>query len=142
MNTPPPFFVPSDPSKGSPRHTKFYLDKKNAKWKGVCAGIADYTGVDVTIIRIGLVALTLLGAGPWTLIAYWITAWMAPVKPSELAYETPEQAKFWQGVRVSPRRTVREVRSRFRDIDRRLADVEAYVTSSNSRLAREIEQLR
>jgi phage shock protein C len=45
-------------------------------------------------------------------------------------------------VRTSPRRTVRDVRSRFRDIDRRLADVEAYVTSSNSRLAREIEQLR
>ena len=32
--------------------------------------------------------------------------------------------------------------SRTRDIDRRLADVETYVTSSNSRLAQEIEQLR
>jgi phage shock protein C len=29
----------------SGKHTKFYLDKQNAKWKGVCAGIADYTGV-------------------------------------------------------------------------------------------------
>jgi phage shock protein C len=142
MNTPPPIFVPPTPSERSPRHTKFYLDKQNAKWKGVCAGIADYTGLDVTIIRIGLMAFTFIGGFPWTLIAYWITAWMAPVKPRELAYETPEQAKFWQGVRASPRRTVREVRSRFRDIDRRLADVEAYVTSSNSRLAREIEQLR
>ena len=28
-------------------HTKFYLDKQNAKWAGVCAGIADYTGIDV-----------------------------------------------------------------------------------------------
>jgi phage shock protein C len=37
---------------------------------------------------------------------------------------------------------VRDVRSRFRDIDRRLGEVETYVTSSNSRLAREIEQLR
>jgi phage shock protein C len=126
----------------APRHTKFYLDKQNAKWKGVCAGIADYTGIDVTVIRIGLVILTFLGGFPWTLIAYWVSAWLAPVKPRELAYETPEQAKFWQGVRASPRRTVRDVRSRFRDIDRRLADVEAYVTSSNNRLAREIEQLR
>jgi len=126
----------------APRHTKFYLDKQNAKWKGVCAGIADYTGIDVTVIRIGLVVLTFIGGGPWTLVAYWVAAWLAPVKPSELSYETPEQAKFWQGVRASPRRTVRDVRSRFRDIDRRLADVEAYVTSSNSRLAREIEQLR
>ena len=43
---------------------------------------------------------------------------------------------------ANPRRTARDVRSRFREIDRRLADVETYVTSSNSRLAREIEQLR
>ena len=126
----------------SARHTKFYLDRRNRKWSGVCAGIADYTGIDVTLIRIGLVILTILGGFPWTLIAYWAAAWMAPAKPLELSEESPEQVKFWQGVRASPARTVRDVRSRFRDIDRRLADVETYVTSSNSRLAREIEQLR
>ena len=126
----------------SAKHTKFYLDKENKKWKGVCAGIADYTGVDATIIRIGLVILTFVGGFPWTLVAYWVAAWLAPVKPREFAVETPEQTKFWQGVRASPARTVRDVRSRFREIDRRLAEVETYVTSSNSRLAREIEQLR
>ncbi|HEY0414388.1 MAG TPA: envelope stress response membrane protein PspC [Allosphingosinicella sp.] len=126
----------------SARHTKFYLDKQNKKWKGVCAGIADYTGFDVSVIRIGMVVLTLVGGFPWTLIAYWVAAWITPVKPREFATESPEQAKFWQGVRASPTRTVRDVRSRFRDIDRRLADVEAYVTSSDGRLAREIEQLR
>lgn len=125
----------------SARHTKFYLDKQNKKWKGVCAGIADYTGFDVTLIRIGLVVLTCV-MFPWPLLAYWVAAWIAPVKPRELMAETPEEAKFWQGVRTSPARTVRDVRSRFRQIDRRLADVEAYVTSSNSRLAREIESLR
>ena len=123
------------------RHTKFYLDKRNKKWLGVCAGIADYTGLDVTLIRIGTVLLTVLGSG-MTVIAYLIAAWLAPTKPRDFAHESPEQTKFWQGVRASPARTVRDVRSRFRDIDRRLADVETYVTSSNSRLAREIEQLR
>jgi phage shock protein C len=126
----------------SARHTKFYLDRRNRKWSGVCAGVADYTGLDVTIVRIGLVILTLLGGFPWTLIAYWVAAWLARNKPQELVQESPEQAKFWQGVRASPARTVRDVRSRFREIDRRLAEVETYVTSSNSRLAREIEQLR
>jgi phage shock protein C len=125
----------------SPR-TRFYLDKQNAKWSGVCAGIADYTGMDVTLVRIGMVLLTVLGGFPWTLIAYWITAWMAPRKPIELYEQDPDQKKFWQGVRANPQRTARDVRSRFRDIDRRLADVETYVTSSNTRLAREIEQLR
>lgn len=124
----------------SPR-TRFYLDKQHAKWSGVCAGIADYTGVDVTLIRIGVVLLTFL-SGPWTLPAYWITAWMAPRKPIELYEQDPDQKKFWQDVRRSPHRTARDVRSRFRELDRRLADVETYVTSSNTRLAQEIEQLR
>ena len=123
------------------RHTKFYLDKQNKKFLGVCAGIADYTGVDVTLVRIGMVILAIVGSGV-NIIPYFVTAWIAPKKPRELANETPEQTKFWQGVRASPARTVREVRSRFRELDRRLADVETYVTSSNSRLAREIEQLR
>jgi phage shock protein C len=125
----------------SARHTKFYLDKRNGKFMGVCAGIADYTGVDVTLVRVGTVLLTVLGSG-MTIIAYLVVGWIAPKKPRELRDETPEQTKFWQGVRASPARTVRDVRSRFRDIDRRLADVETYVTSSNNRLAREIEQLR
>jgi phage shock protein C len=124
-----------------PRHTKFYIDKRNKKWLGVCAGISDYTGIDVTVVRISVVLLTILGSGN-PLIAYLIAAWIAPKKPLELYEQLPEEQKFWQGVRASPRRTVRDVRSRFRDIDRRLADVETYVTSSNSRLAKEIDQLR
>ena len=121
--------------------TKFYLDKKNGKWAGVCAGIADYTGVDVTVIRLGFVLATFMLSG-MTLMAYFIIAWMAPKKPRDLYDEDPAEKKFWQGVRANPQRTTRDVRSRFRDLDRRLADVETYVTSSNNRLAREIEQLR
>jgi phage shock protein C len=121
--------------------TKFYLDKQNAKWAGVCAGIADYTGVDVTVIRMGFVLGTVLSGGN-LLLGYFIIAWMAPRKPIELYEQDPEQKKFWQGVRRSPHAMARDVRGRFRELDRRLADVETYVTSSNSRLAQEIEQLR
>jgi phage shock protein C len=124
------------------RHTKFYLDRQNRKWSGVCSGIADYTGLDPTVVRIGAVVLTLLGGFPWTVIAYFVAAWMAPRKPTELYGQDPEQTKFWQGVRASPARSVRDVRSRLRDIDRRMAEVETYVTSADTRLAREIEQLR
>jgi phage shock protein C len=124
------------------RHTKFYLDTQKRKWSGVCAGIADYTGLDATVVRFGAVVLTLLGGFPWTVIAYFVAAWMAPKKPVEFYGQDPEQTKFWQGVRASPARSVRDVRSRLRDIDRRMAEVEMYVTSSDTRLAREIEQLR
>lgn len=123
------------------RNTRFYIDKRNKKWLGVCAGIADYTGIDVTVVRIAVVLLTILGSGN-PLIAYLIAAWIAPKKPAELYEQKPEEQKFWQQVRTSPRRTVREVRSKFREIDRRLASVETYLTSSNTRLSREIENLR
>lgn len=121
--------------------TKFYLDKANAKWLGVCSGIADYTGIDVTWVRVGMVILTFAGGFPWTLIAYWLVAWMAENKPYGL-YADADDAKFWQGVRSNPRRSTAEVRAKFRDIDRRLADIETLYTSRNSRLADEIESLR
>lgn len=120
--------------------TKFYLDKQNAKWSGVCAGIADYTGFDVTLIRVGAVLLTLMTTG-WIIVAYFIAAWLAPKKPIGL-YDTIEDQKFWQGVRQSPARSARDVRAKFRDVDRRLADVETYYTSRNSSLANEIDSLR
>ncbi len=125
-------------------HTKFYLDKENAKWKGVCAGIADYTGVDVTLVRVGTILLTFMtiAGGPWVPIAYFATAWFAEKKPFHLYADDPEQKKFWQGVRQSPARTTRDIRSRFREIDRRLADIEIFYTSNNKQLADEIESLR
>lgn len=125
----------------APRRTKFYRDKLHGKLMGVCAGISDYTGVDATLVRIGFVVAVLMGFGA-PLLVYLAAGFIAPVKPRELSYDTPDDAKFWQGVRASPKRTVRDVRSKFRDLDRRLADVETYVTSSNNQLSREIEQLR
>ena len=126
----------------SASRTQFYLDKQNAKWKGVCAGIADYTGIDALFVRFGVVVLTLAGGFPWTLIAYWMVAWMGHAKPIGL-YETPDDAKFWQGVRSNPKRSTAEVRSKFRDIDRRLADIETHYTSrSSNSLAAEIDSLR
>ena len=123
------------------RRTSYYLDKQNAKWLGVCSGIADYTGIDRTWVRVAAVVLTIMGGFPWTLVAYWVTAWVANPKPYGL-YENAEEAKFWQGVRQSPTRSTRDVKAKFRDIDRRLADVETYYTSRNSSLANEIDNLK
>jgi len=123
------------------RRTKFYLDKRNARFLGVCSGIADYTGIEVTWVRVGVVLLTIIGGFPWTLLAYFITAWVADNKPREFYDMDPQEERFWQGVRAKPRASVRDVRSSFRDIDRRLADIETLYTSSSSRLAREIDEL-
>ncbi|AIT06081.1 MULTISPECIES: envelope stress response membrane protein PspC [Sphingomonas] len=120
--------------------TKFYVDKQEGKWLGVCAGIADYTGFDITLVRVAMIVLTLATSG-WVFVAYVAAGWLAPKKPLGL-YETQEDAKFWQGVRTNPKRSTAEVRSKFRDIDRRLADIELHYTSRNSRLAEEIDSLR
>lgn len=43
--------------------TRFHLDKPNGKLMGVCAGIADYTGIDALWVRVATVLLTLAGFG-------------------------------------------------------------------------------
>ena len=121
--------------------TRFYRDKRNGKVMGICAGIADYTGFDVTLVRICMIAALFLSSGSVAPI-YFIAGWITPTKPRELDYYDREDRQFWQGVRASPARTARDIRSRFRDLDRRLADIESYVTSDNRSLAREIDELR
>jgi len=121
--------------------TKFYLDKEDAKWKGVCAGIADFTGVETLWVRLGVAGLTMVAQQWWIIAAYVIIAWVAQDKPIGL-YQDREDAKFWQGVRSNPKRSTSEVRSKFRELDRRLADIELHYTSRNQRLADEIDSLR
>jgi phage shock protein C len=125
----------------SARRTKFYLDKRNAKFLGVCSGIADFTGIDATWIRVAMVLGTVFGAG-FLVVAYFAIAWIAEKKPYALYDQDADTQAFWQRARVAPQRTIRDVNSSFRDIDRRLRDIEGYVTSSNRRLASEIDSLR
>jgi phage shock protein C len=121
--------------------TRFYRDKRNGKIMGVCAGIADYTGFDVNLVRVCFIATVFMSGGS-VLPFYFIAGFVTPAKPRELDYADREERKFWQGVRASPTRTAKDIRSRLRDIDRRVADIESYVTTENRTLAREIEQLR
>lgn len=126
----------------TPRRTRFYLDKRNGKVMGVCSGIADYTGIDVTFVRVGVLLLSMFATGGVGFAAYFLVGWLADDKPREFDYEDREDRKFWQKVRARPSHSVRDVRASFRDIDRRLADVEQHVTSQNRRLADEIDALR
>ncbi len=128
-------------SEQPPSRTRFYRDKRHGKVWGVCSGIADYTGYDVNLVRICMVAGVFLSSGG-VLPFYIIAAMVTPDKPRELAVADSQDREFWQGVRASPARTARDIRGRFKDIDRRLADIESYVTTENRSLAREIDQLR
>lgn len=119
--------------------TTLYRDKQNAKLMGVCSGIADYTGVNALWVRLGAIILAFTTG--IAIPAYFVAGILLNKKPEHLYVDKDEQ-KYWQRVRQSPTRTAREVRARFRDIDRRLADVETYYVTSNPRLSAEIDRLR
>jgi len=105
----------------------FEVDRKEGKALGVCAGVANRTGLDVTVIRVAVVLSALLISFWGTVILYFCGAFVG------------------QGRKlVRSRREAQsdEVRERIRSHDLRMRSIETYVAGSNSRLAREIEQLR
>ena len=56
--------------------TPYARDRANGKVLGVCAGLARTIDYDPTLIRmLALLALMLLG--PFTLVAYVLTGWLA-----------------------------------------------------------------
>ena len=109
----------------------FRLDRSNGKLLGVCAGLAKMTGWDATLIRVAVVLVTLLGAFPWTLIAYGIAAFVAGKERPSLI-DRPSRSSL----------SVRELHESMSDIDRRMIEVDSFVASPNRRLAQEIDSLR
>ena len=93
--------------------TTLYRDKQNGRLMGVCAGIADYTGVNTFWVRLGFLMLIAMTSGA-VLPFYFIAGLALDKKPAHLYVDQDEQ-KYWQRVRQSPARTAREVRARFRD---------------------------
>ena len=55
---------------------RFLINRREGKLMGVAAGIADYSGVDVLVVRLALVAL-LLVTGPLVILFYILTGWLA-----------------------------------------------------------------
>ncbi|HEX9932506.1 MAG TPA: PspC domain-containing protein [Allosphingosinicella sp.] len=109
----------------------FEVDKADAKLMGVCAGLGNMTGVDPTIVRIALVVATIVGGWPWTVIAYVALG----------IFGQPGRVRGRMQRRRQPA-SIAGTSYEDRDLDRRLAEIESYVASPNSRLAREIDELR
>lgn len=56
---------------------RFVLNRREGKVLGVAAGLSDSTGVDPLIVRLSLVAATLI-AGPLVILFYVLAGWLAP----------------------------------------------------------------
>ena len=56
---------------------RFLINRGDAKVMGVAAGLADYSGVDPTIVRLAFIAATLI-TGPVMILFYVLTGLLAP----------------------------------------------------------------
>jgi len=65
------------------RSHKLHLNKGSAKFLGVCAGIADFLGVDALWVRVAFVLLTFFGSGV-PLLAYLLLALVLEARPSSM----------------------------------------------------------
>ena len=119
---------------------KLYKNPEQGRIMGVCAGVADYTGVNVSAVRMLTIILAIF-TGFWlVLIGYFILGAILEPKPQDL-YADDEEEEFWRQTRTQPDYTAVELRRRFRDIETRTAKMEAYMTSKRFRLEQELRSL-
>ncbi len=58
----------------SPARKRLVRSRDNKMVAGVCAGLADYSGIDVTVIRLVVVVGSILGFG--SLLVAYLVAWV------------------------------------------------------------------
>lgn len=121
------------------RAQRFYRDRRNGKIMGVCAGLADYFGWNVTFVRI-LAVIALIWFSALTLVIYFVLGFLLPVKPERL-YDWDRDEEYWRSIRRSASATFGDVRQRFRELDAKLQRMEGYVTSGRYDLDREFRDL-
>lgn len=141
-------------------------DSQNGKIAGVCAGIANYFGIETWLVRIATVAAMLLLAGPFIPVFY-IAAWFILDKKQpeprhsvhaqqqfhgkpgvkgwhndidEADKKVAVKAKVWQAGEP-PKQAFYDIKQQFMRTEARLRKVETYVTSSEFQLNREINKL-
>ena len=58
---------------------RFLINRSDRKLRGVAAGLADFTGIDVTLIRLGFIAATFV-TGPVAILFYVLAGLLAPAE--------------------------------------------------------------
>ncbi len=142
----------------------FYRSEDRAVLGGVCAGIADYFGFNLRVLRL-LAVIACIFAMPMAIIAYLAIVMLVPARAGsryerdsrathkssrkyrracrkERKYErrrVREEAKLQEQER--PSQAANEVRSKCQALEQRLEDLEKHITSSQYQLDREIRNL-
>ena len=120
---------------------KLYRDRSKGLILGVCAGLADYFGFDLTVTRL-VAFLALIFVSPTAVLIYLGLALLLPNKPeAERQREARQDAEFQRLLRSAPGATLSSVRHRFREVEGRLRRLEHYVTSRRFNLDREFNEM-
>jgi phage shock protein C len=119
---------------------RFFRSADQAILGGVCAGVADYFGFNLRVTRI-LTVIAFFMATPMTVIVYIAIVLLVPATSLKGRAEQVDP-DFRKALRSSPTQTMGDLRSRFKSLDRRLARLEKYVTSSRYQLDREFQNLK
>jgi phage shock protein C len=123
----------------STQRFRLWRDRERGIVAGVCAGIADYIGIEPIVVRI-VTVLGLIFFFPPTVIGYLILALALPPKPPSL-YGSREEEVFWRSVNTAPADTFQSLKHKFRDLEDRLAHMEAQVASGDFELHRKFRDL-
>lgn len=137
---------------------RFYRSADRAIFGGVCAGVADYFGLNLRVVRL-LAVIAFCVATPMAVIVYLAIVFLIPAR----AGSGYEQMRWQDARRVSRkcRRAERkrarreakqdshvaaseaaaQVRSKCQSLEQRLASLEKYITSSRYQLDREFRNL-
>jgi phage shock protein C len=118
---------------------RLWRDRDRGIIAGVCAGIADYIGVEPIVVRLAAV-LGLVFFFPPTIVVYVILAVVLRPKPRAL-YASPDEEAFWRGVGIAPADTLHSLKRKFADIEARLAQMESQVASGDFELHRQFRDL-
>jgi phage shock protein C len=115
---------------------RLYRDKENAVLTGVCAGVANYFGLNTKGLRVVILVCTVFFF-PFVIPTYILLTILLPVQPKDL-YEDKAQEKFWRGVAIAPTDVFSNLSHRFKELDVRLQKMETYVTSREFEMDREL----
>ncbi|CAE6902479.1 phage shock protein C [Vibrio sp. B1REV9] len=137
-----------NPQRGDENMNKreLYRDPQNGKISGVCAGIANYFGAEVWLIRIVVISAALLGGTFLVLLAYVALAFMLEKQPMTYSENIKSQqehtlkSKPWQKGQ-SPDQLLSVLEGDFDKLDAKIRGMEAYVTSDAYRVNREFNKL-
>ena len=126
---------------GPAQTRRLYRDPSNGLILGVCAGLADYFGFDLTTTRV-CVAVSLIFFMPATLLVYFGLALLLPKRRNGAGESGRADTPVQRAVRAEPHGTLSNVNFRFRELEVRLQRLEKYVTSPRFQLDQEFESLK